>query len=189
MSDTKKEFNKEEFDNVVKLVKLYHENNDSSPNLINDKVIMLFCYITTINEIEYVISQGFDLKYKNYFFIRLCSQHKSVEIVDYLLCIVPIESLTSEDILISAIHGSNINVLKYLLDKGHQVTDDIIAYVCCSSNLEIIKIFLNYGVDPEKIGIFYFKHLIRLNNINEKIINFLNDNDVDFNSIIKSSVK
>ena len=167
------------------LIKLKEMIDLIVPIDVLNKVFIRICRSIDISleDLHLMINLGVDPRYDDdHLFILSCGWADN-KIMLYLIneCGCNINREDNE-IIDGLIVAKSVTNLKILLDIGMSITDYAIIKAC--DNLEYIKLFVDYGIDLDRIGKLFLEYSFKNNEL-MPIAKFLVSNNVDITQMIK----
>ena len=180
------------FDNILKSI-----NSKLKKNLLSNNIIIIkLLKSNNINFInKYIKYIHLDLLHNNDNIIKFCTETTDFELVKYIYKIYKTSNEYSllNNIFIEYMKNNskiNLELIKFLikLDKNIINTNNIVptlAYATLINNLELLKILkeagINFYYDKFNILIYYFYYFYKVNKIDNDIILYLLNNNININ--------
>jgi hypothetical protein len=181
-----KEFDIKEFD-IKEFNELLYKNNWDDIN----NFFIGCCNHGNLKDIKYMIECGVDPHvYNDEAFVRSC-QSDNLSVAKYLL--------EEHNVNINAQNGQSVTyavpqMVKILLENGVDITNEIIMNRIWVADLDcvpVIKLFVEYGIDQERIAKIFLKMILHTNSLKAHldVLKFLSNCGTDFNQVIQQIVK
>ena len=158
--------------------KIKQEPDLVSIETLNDIMIRRWL---SFDDIKTLISLGANPRYKNDSVLFNYWDKLDRQWLEYFINECGCDINVNDSSLLSTIYDGDINEVKLLLDFGCKITDKIISWAFDNNDIECLKLFIEYGVDPERIGRLFMERVL---DNRESVAKFLLQSNVDINQII-----
>lgn len=135
--------------NHLDIIKYLYDNYNGVGQLNVQAAFLRACHYNNIEMVEYLVSRGANISSRDCMAFKAAINKENMDVAKYLLTLEP--SMINTPFLIhEAIKAKSVKGVDFILERGIKWTENERINALRSANIEIVNVFIKYGLDIEK---------------------------------------